>query len=83
MHFKYTKINEYYFQNSNFQNSFDPPLITSDEGEIINPNEEARREDPNYDFDAEIKPVQKTEWRGCESCWEKFTAAYPEYKIRL
>ena len=65
------------------QNCFDPPLITSDEGEIINPNEEARREDPNYDFDAEIQPVQKTEWRGCAQCWEKFTAEYPEYKIRL
>ena len=32
-------------------------MITSDEGEIINPNEEARREDPNYDFDAEVNPV--------------------------
>ena len=65
-----------------FKNCFEPPLITTADGEIINPNEEARQ-DPNYDFDAEIKPVQVKEWRGCKACWEKFTDEYPEYKIRL
>ena len=70
-----------------FKACFQPPLYTTNRGEICAPDEPRTRDGwlinlPfNWTKPEPSKQVRK--WTGCRKCWEKFCTENPEYKISL
>ena len=72
----------------NFQECYDPPLFTTNMGEICEPDEPRTRDGwliNSLVIDEESwekpKPSRKIKnWSGCKKCWIKFCEKNPEYK---
>ena len=69
-----------------FEQCFQPPLLTTNSGEVCGPNSPRSRDgwpivgEPQS-WGPTIPPRQIKEWSGCRQCWQEFIKIRPEYDL--